>query len=96
MLDTSLDWVREDHTSTEHYIAFTKHGRYDIVRERGRLPGQGHDRWKTSRMDHALLPRFDGWCPSLETAKIACTRNYVDVMRADRWLDYMAENDPPR
>lgn len=50
--------------------------------------------WYTKRMDHALMPPFDGFCPTLDEAKRACETDFIALARADRWLNFMRDNDP--
>lgn len=76
----------------EQHVAFTQRGRYTILRLKRSKAGE---QWATSRTDHPLMPPFDGYCPSLDAAKTACERDFIALARADRWMDYMRDNDPP-
>lgn len=75
------------------WAAFTQRGRYDITDSSQGDPR--NPRWYTTRMDHPLMPKFDGFCPTLDAAKRACETDYIALIRADRWLDFMRDNDPP-
>jgi len=71
--------------------AITQRNRYDITHDARKLQSP----WWTRRTPHPLMPSFDGWCETLDEAKEACEYDAIGLARADRWLDYMLENEPP-
>lgn len=83
----SADWIR----LRMEYVAYTQHGRYNITFDDRRKTSS----WHVTRSNHSLMPSFDGWCNSVEDAKRECERDFIALSRADRWLDYMRENEPP-
>lgn len=91
---SELEWHESSliGSGAKTYRAFTQRGRYDILAMK---PDSRGPSWATSRMDHPLMPKFDGYCPSLEEAKQACERDFVALARADRWLDFIRDNEPP-
>lgn len=96
---TQLEWHESKHFGSDAvfgalvYTAFTQRGRYDITDAGSTEPGNA--RWYTRRMDHPLMPKFDGLCPTLDAAKRSCENDFIALQRADRWLDYMRDNEPP-
>lgn len=98
--NTELEWHESKQFSSDApngaliYSAFTQRGRYDITDYGSHNPR--NPRWYTRRMDHPLMPAFNGFCPTLEAAKRACENDFIALQRADRWLDYMRDNEPPK
>lgn len=91
---TQLEW--HEHTLISGplmHTAYTQRGRYDVTQA---PPDRwGNNRWHTTRMDHPLVPSFDGYCDTFDAAKRACEHDFIGLARADRWLDYMRDNEPP-
>lgn len=85
----TLEW-HESHLlgGAVTYNAFTKRGRYTIL-------ALTNGKFHTQRMEHPLMPTFDGYCFSLNEAKRVCEHDAIRLARADRWLDFMADNEPP-
>lgn len=92
-VSTQLEWHESLLNGALAYSAYTQRGRYDIIDSSKGDPR--NPRWYTKRMKQPLMPPFDGFCPSLDAAKGACENDFIALRRADRWLDYMRDNDPP-
>jgi hypothetical protein len=92
-MTNTLQWHEHHPAGGVIYSAFTQRGRYDITDTSKGDPR--NPRWYTRRMDHPLMPPFDGFCPTLDAAKRACENDFIALQRADRWLDHMRDNEPP-